>query len=987
MAFTNKFIIHRKDQRIEDVVIESDGLTIGRLQGNDLALNNRAVAPTHAGIKDVSGEFWLFNLSNSHSTVLNGTLIEQSPIADGDVAEIRPYTLRFEKSKDGLHITVEIEADATVGEEKAGTGKLIAPSLPSPDVDEHALKVYWEKRKREAGKVVERGRLTPRGERKMGKAQFNWIPTLDLKQPWRRSYFTVCGVVVAACSLVALIGYSQAFSPGPVAAAHDGGRPQSTAIALRSNGGACYKCHGVTASKDDKCADCHQTRQFAPTISEAHRREGVGCVNCHSEHRGASAASALINPELCANCHNDRYKIKTGERAGTILGNPHGGAFGYPKENGVWKWKGLGAGEWKSKGLPAALASRPVNEQFHAVHRTIYMQGDSQRRMACRDCHTNGVPSAGAPDPSPRNSCASCHTNSPPTNGNTVAANCVTCHQQHGQSKDLAALVTSAAGDYQRLKSLADERTRKVRPLPGSTAQPFGRDSAPAEPHYSSHLKGALLNVGGVPWYGWLGLIAALPALGFAFLAAYAARTRPPVERLQPDESEGEVEEGLARDADWAPLETEELIYPHPVINPLLCIGCHACVEACPHDVLDIVGGVSMPVALDQCMEDTSCMVECPTSPKACVVINTKKVIPPRKVPKRDQSLMTNVPGIYLVGDVSGVPLIKNAINEGARVVEHILEELEREKAGGAVLPENGYDVAIIGIGPAGLSATSIAKQRGLKYVAIEQNKIVNTISNYPAGKYVFFKPDTVEAQGGIPLPGVGGIKEETIRRWMEVVNRNGIEIHEEESCKKIEPNENGFSVITEKDGGRERMNYQARKVILAIGNHGSPMKLQVTGEDLKIPARSNHEGSGSEFLDDKVKFKLSDPDDYVNRKLIVVGAGNSAIEAAVALTGFTREGDTFKFTRDNEVTLVVRSDFKGDLKLGNKIDVYDCIEAGKIKAYFRTAIKEIRPDEVTLMDARTKEEKGRIPNDYIFALIGSEKPTKFLEGLGIKIG
>jgi thioredoxin reductase (NADPH) len=411
-----------------------------------------------------------------------------------------------------------------------------------------------------------------------------------------------------------------------------------------------------------------------------------------------------------------------------------------------------------------------------------------------------------------------------------------------------------------------------------------------------------------------------------------------------------------------------------------LCIGCHACVEACPHDVLDIVGGVAMPVALDQCMEDTSCMVECPTSPKACVVINTKKVIPPRKVPNRDQSLMTNVPGIYIIGDVSGVPLIKNAINEGSRVIECLIEDLRKERPSA----EDEYDVAIIGIGPAGLSATAIAKQRGLKYVAIEQNKMANTIRNYPAGKYVFFKPDTVEAQGGIPLPGIGGYKEETLQRWIDVVMNNGVDIYEEESCKKIEPREGGFTVTTEKDGGRSKMTYPARKVVLAIGNHGSPMKLQVSGEDLKIQVQPD---SGPAFWDDKVKFKLSDPDHYVARKCIVVGAGNSAIEAAVALTGFTREGDQIKFTRDNEVTLVVRSDFKGDLKLGNKIDVYDCIEAGRIKAFFRTAIKEVIEKEVVLMDAKTKEEKSRIPNDYIFALIGSEKPTKFLEGLGIRIG
>ncbi len=136
-----------------------------------------------------------------------------------------------------------------------------------------------------------------------------------------------------------------------------------------------------------------------------------------------------------------------------------------------------------------------------------------------------------------------------------------------------------------------------------------------------------------------------------------------------------------------------------------------------------------------------------------------------------------------------------------------------------------------------------------------------------------------------------------------------------------------------------------------------------------------------------KVKYKLSDPDDFVDKKCIVVGAGNSAIETAVDLSGFKREGDSITFTRTNEVTLVVRSDFKGDLKLGNKMNVYDCIDAGKIKVLFRTGIKEITENEVVLEDVRTKEEKARVANDYVFALIGGEKPTKFLEGLGIKIG
>lgn len=364
-----------------------------------------------------------------------------------------------------------------------------------------------------------------------------------------------------------------------------------------------------------------------------------------------------------------------------------------------------------------------------------------------------------------------------------------------------------------------------------------------------------------------------------------------------------------------------------------------------------------------------------------------------------------------MVGDVSGVPLIKNAINEGGQVMDSIEEDLRREGPS----PGAEYDVAIIGVGPAGLSAAVIAKQRGLRYVALEQDTLVSTIANYPAGKYVFFKPDTVEARGGIPLPGAGEKKEAMLEAWTRTMMSNGVEIRQEESCKDIKRDDGVFNVITERGKTKENASYKTRKVVLAIGNRGTPMKLRVPGEELKTvvqpePSVSKHcprcgearRGQaqhcvkcGAElpvktlppYEDLKVKYKLSDPDDFAGMKCIVVGAGNSAIESAVDLTGFKREGDSFTFTRTNDVTLVIRSDFKGDLKLGNKMNVYDCMDAGKIKVFFRTEIKEIRENEVVLMDVRTKEEKARLANDYVFALIGGEKPTKFLEGLGITIG
>ncbi|HEX8998528.1 MAG TPA: NAD(P)-binding domain-containing protein [Blastocatellia bacterium] len=532
---------------------------------------------------------------------------------------------------------------------------------------------------------------------------------------------------------------------------------------------------------------------------------------------------------------------------------------------------------------------------------------------------------------------------------------------------------------------------------------------------------------GAVPTVGWLGLILVTAVAGFVMVSSDTSRRRKKVfeamaeAEAKPPQEKGKTAElpqalGSALDPDGPP-------YPHPVINTATCIGCHACVDACPHDVLAIVNGKSTPIAIEQCMEDTSCQVECPTVPKSCIVVNTVKKIPKRKVPNRDQKFMTNVPGVYLIGDVSGVPLIKNAINEGGGVIDYIVNDLKESGAKGNA----DYDVAIIGIGPAGLSATALAKQRGLSYIAIEQDQVVATIQQtYPGGKYVFFNPADKPVVGGIKLEGPGASKEAMVGSWMETMKSNGLVVNEFESCKSVKQAGEVFIVETDQEKTKRKMQYSARRVILAIGNRGTPMKLGVAGEDLKItvtgtemvmPGFCNKCGAartgenkfcqscGNAFVpklkprpayeDEKVKYKLTDPNDYSGKHVVVVGAGNSAIEAAVDLAAFRNDPDnSTRITgwRDNTVTLIVRSNLKGDLKLGNKMMVYECIDEGKIKAYFGHTIKEITPGEVALMSARdrdpkTAKETARFKNDYIFALIGGEKPTKFLESIGIKIG
>jgi hypothetical protein len=485
----SRFLIVRKDINIDPVEIESEGLTIGRLAGNDLALNNPTVSRTQAGIKEINGDYWVFNLSEANGTLLNGELIEQTPLADGDLIQIGPFFLYPKYTEGGLQIDVEISVKplpveastmqlqlpdeerrtirldlsqlAKLQRDKptpkgtrrlAGTGLLTGQLNPG---DFQALKIFWDKRKREAGKLLTDSPLKPVGESRSGKAQFNWYPTFDLRFPWPKSLFTWATMVVTVLAVVATIAFKDAYSPGPLSVAHARTDfSMKPAIAKDPNSNSCTTCHSIKANLNQNCTTCHATAAFSSNVSDKHTKVGLTCTACHTEHHGAEFRPSFVANVACTGCHSDQsgYISPLDNKR---LKTPHGGTFGYPVINGKWNWAGISQSEWERKDLPGSSSQFSLKEQFHLVH----LGGREQGRSYCTDCHTAGFEGKELTQ-GVRESCSNCHGT--PKNQAGIQANdaglgfaeralsligktkadgplCASCHSQHGEQKELRA--------------------------------------------------------------------------------------------------------------------------------------------------------------------------------------------------------------------------------------------------------------------------------------------------------------------------------------------------------------------------------------------------------------------------------------------------------------------------------------------------------------------------------------------------------------------
>lgn len=460
MDHENKYIIIREDLLQDPVTLISEGVLIGRLLQCELLLNHPAVSRAHAGIKKIDGTYYVFPLRPSNPVILNGKAIEENEaLASGDTLDVGPFRLDIDSSDQALIIKVSFQigmADesARIGLPNVTTSKLLADQAGTkrsakprgaPLASSKALDIFWDKRIREAGKMMRPSALFPKGQRRAGKAQFNWTPTTDLASRWPGSFFIWGALIVGLLSVAAAYWYASAYAPAPISNAHSKTKLElMPAIATQPNAASCTSCHSLRVDMQTRCAGCHNTEAFVPTVTKEHQDAGIGCASCHTEHRGSDFSPTAGALASCSGCHNDSNKsLYNGKQVHTA----HGGTFGYPVRNGQWQWKGLNDEDWALKKI--AITRLPVDDeqrwrskQFHAIHvQRVHavpgIPGNAVGQLSCSSCHKTFDP---IDRETPKTRCGACHNGliQAATNRVLISSdrpNCNSCHVQHVKDK------------------------------------------------------------------------------------------------------------------------------------------------------------------------------------------------------------------------------------------------------------------------------------------------------------------------------------------------------------------------------------------------------------------------------------------------------------------------------------------------------------------------------------------------------------------------
>lgn len=379
----------------------------------------------------------------------------------------------------------------------------------------------------------------------------------------------------------------------------------------------------------------------------------------------------------------------------------------------------------------------------------------------------------------------------------------------------------------------------------------------------------------------------------------------------------------------------------HPVIDTDICIGSLSCLKACPEgDILGIQKHTATLVHADHCIGHGKCAAECPVQAIRLVMGTSERGV---DLPEVDEFFESSRPGVHVVGELGGMGLLRNAVRQGLQAAKRLDHVLPRGPAGGARV-----DVVVVGAGAAGLATACALHEAGRSYRLLEQGTWGGTMFHYPRRKIVMTEPAHIPGFGKIGKRIIS--KEELLETWGKAIEKVGVRVEENVQVTGIEGEDGAFSVHTSKGI------VEARKVVLACGRRGTPRKMGVPGEELE-----------------KVTYGFTDAEQYDGRRVLVVGGGDSALEAAIAIGELGTA----------EVALSYRGAELSRARQANRDKLAAMAEAGHVTLLLPSQVKYVTPDEVRI-DWNGRE--MRLPNDDIIVNIGGDPPDGFLKAAGVEM-
>ena len=379
----------------------------------------------------------------------------------------------------------------------------------------------------------------------------------------------------------------------------------------------------------------------------------------------------------------------------------------------------------------------------------------------------------------------------------------------------------------------------------------------------------------------------------------------------------------------------------HPVIDPARCLGCASCVKACPEKkVLGIIDGKAKLIEPTRCIGHGACQTACPTDAISLVFGTATRGV---DIPVVSPQFETNVPGLFIAGELGGMGLIRNAIEQGRQAIGFIAKYVKSVSAQADVL-----DVLIVGCGPAGISASLGAMEKGLRFRTIDQETLGGTVAHFPRGKLVMTAPAELPIIGQVKFGEIA--KEKLLAFWQEVIENTGVDLHFEEQLTALSREGALHCAVTTKG------TYRAKSVLLAIGRRGTPRTLDIPGEEQS-----------------KVVYRLIDPEQYAGRKVLVVGGGDSALEAAASLADVA----------GTRVTLSYRGNAYGRARAKNRDRVSAAVVDGRIDEMLGSVVERIEPHHAILSGP---DGLRTIENDAVLICAGGILPTQFLRDAGIAV-